>query len=44
MMDASHALFMMWARFSKDIILVFFITGTVGLVLFPGGDESARRP
>jgi hypothetical protein len=35
-MDASHALFMMWARFSKDIILVFFITAAAGLVLVPG--------
>ncbi len=34
--DASHALFLMWARFSKDIMLVFFITAAVGLVIFPG--------
>ena len=45
-MDASHALFMMWARFSKDIMLVFFITAASGLVLFPGAMSliSALKP
>ena len=45
-MDTRHALYMIWALFSRDIILVFFITGAVGLVLFPGAISllSALRP
>jgi hypothetical protein len=35
-MDASHAFFMMWARFSKDLALAFFITAALGFVVFPG--------
>ena len=35
-MDARYAFLQMWARLSKDIILVSFITATAGLVLFPG--------
>ncbi len=45
-MDSRHALLQMWTRFSRDIILVSFITATVGLVLFPGGVSAihALRP
>lgn len=45
-MDASHALFMMWARFSKDLMIVFFITAAVGFVIFPGAMNlmSAASP
>jgi len=36
-MDARHAMLQMWSRFSKDILLISFVTATFGLVLFPGG-------
>ncbi len=36
-MDAHHAILQMWSRFSKDILLISFVTATLGLVLFPGG-------
>jgi tetratricopeptide (TPR) repeat protein len=41
-MDASHARFMMWARFSKDLLLAFFITAAVGFVIFPGAMNLFR--
>jgi hypothetical protein len=44
--DSNHAFFMMWGRFSKDIVVAFFVTATAGLVLFPGAMSllEALRP
>ncbi|HUJ69917.1 MAG TPA: hypothetical protein VLW86_10370, partial [Syntrophorhabdales bacterium] len=45
-MDARHALMQMWTRLSKQIILISFITATLGLVFFPGAVSlfHALRP
>ena len=34
--EARQAYLQMWARLSKDILLISFITATLGLVVFPG--------
>ena len=34
--DARYALLQMWTRLSKDMLVVTFVTATMGLVLFPG--------
>jgi tetratricopeptide (TPR) repeat protein len=35
-MDAHYAMMQMWTRLSRDVVLIAFITATIGLVLFPG--------
>jgi len=35
-LDVRHALMQMWTRLSRQILLISFITATLGLVFFPG--------
>lgn len=35
-LDAHYAMMQMWTRLSRDVVLIAFITATIGLVLFPG--------
>jgi len=45
-LDVRHALMQMWTRLSKQIILISFVTATLGLVFFPGAVSllHALRP
>jgi hypothetical protein len=35
-LDTHYAMMQMWTRLSRDVVLIAFITATIGLVLFPG--------